>query len=78
MLFYHSHFYPLRGTEAWNTLYNERTSAERFFGDGKENYALNNIRAAGLDKAKVFIDIACISILTTRIAEAKQLKKISA
>lgn len=70
--------YPLRGTKAWDTLYNERTSAERFFGDGKENYALNNLRVAGLDKAKVFIDIACISILATRIAEAEQSKKISA
>jgi len=64
--------YPLRGTEAWDTLYNERTSVERFFGDGKENYALNNIRVAGLKKVRVFIDLACISILATRIASVKQ------
>lgn len=70
--------YPLRGTEAWDTLYNERTSAERFFGDGKENYALNNLRVSGLDKAKVFLDIVCLSILATRMVAAEQSKNVAA
>ncbi len=46
--------YPLCETESWDTLYNERTSAERFSGDSKENYALNNLRVEWFDKTKVF------------------------
>lgn len=70
--------YPLRGTEAWDARYNERISVERFFGDGKENYALNNLRVAGLKKAKVFIDLTCIAILASRIAKAQQGKNMAA
>jgi|CZCB01.1.fsa_nt_gi transposase len=70
--------YPLRGTEAWDNLYDERTSVERFFGNGKENYALNNLRVAGLKKAKVFVDLTCIAIIAARIAKAEQSKNIAA
>uniref|UniRef100_UPI0012FF6EEC transposase n=1 Tax=Petroclostridium xylanilyticum TaxID=1792311 RepID=UPI0012FF6EEC len=70
--------YPLRGTEAWDNLYDERTSVERFFGNGKENYALYNLRVAGLKKAKVFVDLTCIAIIAARIAKAEQSKNIAA
>lgn len=63
---------PLRGTEAWKNLYDERTTVERFFGHGKENYSLNNLRAAGIKKAKLFIDLSCIAIIAAKIADAKQ------
>jgi hypothetical protein len=59
------------GLSSWCTnAKNERTSVERFFGEGKENYTLNNLRVAGLKKAKVFMDLTCIALIVSRIAKA--------
>jgi transposase len=69
---------PMRGTKAWETLYNERTSVERFFGECKENYALNNLRVSGLKKAKVFMDLSCIALIGSRMANADKSINIAA
>jgi len=61
---------PMRGTPAWEELYNMRTSVERFFGDGKEHYALNNLRVSGIKKSKVFMDLTCIAIIASKMVKA--------
>ncbi|SHJ69103.1 hypothetical protein SAMN02745975_02640 [Geosporobacter subterraneus DSM 17957] len=47
-----------------------RTSVERFFGDGKEHYALNNLRVSGIKKSKVFMDLTCIAIIASKMVKA--------
>lgn len=61
---------PFRGTEAYEKLYNQRTSVERTFGDLKDNYALDNLRVSKMKRAKVFMDLSCISMLASRLADA--------
>lgn len=63
---------PFRGTEAFKKLYNQRTSVERTFGDLKENYALDHLRVAKMKRAKVFIDLSCISMLVSRLSDAEK------
>lgn len=60
---------PFRGTESYEKLYNQRTSVERTFGNLKDNYALDNLRVAKMKRAKVFMDLSCISMLASRLAE---------
>jgi transposase len=68
---------PFRGTDKYQKLYNERTSVERTFGDLKENYAVDNLRVATMKKAKLFMDISCISLLADRLFKASELIKVA-
>ncbi len=61
---------PFRGTEAYKKLYNQRTSVERTFGDLKDNYVLDNLRVSKMKRSKVFMDLSCISLLASRLADA--------
>lgn len=61
---------PFRETKAFERLYNQRTSVERTFGDLKDNYNLDNIRVAKMARAKVFMDLSCIALIASRIADA--------
>ncbi len=56
-------------------LYNQRTSAERTFGDLKDNYNLDNIRVAKMERAKVFMDLSCIALLASRLSGAANKEK---
>ncbi|NMA74352.1 MAG: transposase [Bacteroidales bacterium] len=69
---------PFRGTEAYEKLYNQRTSVERTFGDLKDNYALDNLRVAKMNRAKVFMDLSCISMLASRLAATEKARHKSA
>lgn len=60
---------PFRGTESYEKLYNQRTAVERTFGDLKDNYALDNLRVAKMKRAKVFMDLSCISMLASRLSD---------
>ena len=61
---------PFRDTEAFQKLYNQRTSVERTFGDLKDNYNLDNIRVAKMARAKVFMDLSCIALIASRLSDA--------
>ena len=61
---------PFRGTPAFEKLYNQRTSAERTFGDLKDNYNLDNIRVSKMARVKVFMDLSCIALLASRLSDA--------
>lgn len=69
---------PMRGSAAWQNLYNERSSVERFFGEAKENYSLNNLRVSGIKKAKVFMDLSCIAVIISRLSKEKPVKNTAA
>lgn len=69
---------PFRGTPAFEKLYNQRTSAERTFGDLKDNYNLDNIRVAKMERAKVFMDLSCIALLASRLSGAANKEKSKA
>lgn len=69
---------PFRGTSAFEKLYNQRTSAERTFGDLKDKYNLDNIRVAKMERAKVFMDLSCIALLASRLLGAANKEKSKA
>lgn len=69
---------PLRGTPAFEKLYNQRTSVERTFGDLKDNYNLDNIRVAKMTRVKVFMDLSCIALLASRLSDAASKDKSKA
>lgn len=61
---------PFRGTQAFEKLYDQRTSVERTFGDLKDNYNLEHIRVAKMTRVKVFMDLSCIALLASRLWDA--------
>ena len=69
---------PFRETEAFQKLYNQRTSVERTFGDLKDNYNLDNIRVAKMARAKVFMDLSCIALIASRLSDAANENKSKA
>ncbi|MDR2089845.1 MAG: transposase [Clostridiales Family XIII bacterium] len=60
--------YPHRASAAWQTLYNMRTSVERMFSRLKEKLNMNNIRVAGLGKARVHVLLNCITLIAGTLA----------
>lgn len=69
---------PYRETKAFEKPYNQRTSVERTFGDLKDNYNLDNIRAAKMARAKVFMDLSCIALIASRLLDAASKEKSKA
>jgi len=69
--------YPLRGSEKWQKLYNKRTAIERLNNLLKNNLGANNLRSAGIDKAKTWLLISMIALYAgTRVIFKKlQLKQ---
>lgn len=63
--------YPLRSSEKWQLIYNKRTSIERCNSRLKENLSVNNIRSAGINKAKTFALLNCIALIAGTIAVNK-------
>lgn len=68
--------YPIRGSENWQSIYNERTSIERCNSRLKEYLNTNNIRSAGIKKAKTWALLNCITLIAGTLA-ANSAKKIS-
>jgi transposase len=60
--------YPYRGSEKWQLKYNKRSSIERCIGRLKEHLNINNVRSAGIKKAKVFALLSCIALVAGTIA----------
>lgn len=60
--------YPLRDTREWNLLYNQRTSIERCNSRLKVFLNTDNIRSAGINKAKTFCLLNCIALIAGTIA----------
>ena len=60
--------YPLRSTEAWSNLYSKRTSIERCNSRLKEILSANNLRSAGIRKAKIIAILNCMSLIAGTIA----------
>ncbi|WP_374048194.1 transposase [Clostridium sp. MB40-C1] len=57
-----------RSTEAWQNLYNKRTSVERCNGRLKEHLNVNNLRSAGIRKAKAISLLICMALISGTIA----------
>lgn len=60
--------YPHRSTDAWNQLYNERTSIERCNSRLKEYLSADNLRSSGIRKAKSIALLNCMSLIAGTIA----------
>ena len=67
---------PFRGITAFEKLYSQRTSLVRTFSDLKDNYNLDNIRVAKMARVKVFMDLSCIALLTSKLLKFVILIKI--
>lgn len=60
--------YPLRDSKKWQDLYNKRSSIERCDSRLKEYLSTDNIRSAGIHKAKIFTLLSCITLVAGTIA----------
>lgn len=60
--------YPLRSSEGWQKLYNQRTSIERCNSRLKEYLNVNNLRSAGIRKVKVVALLNCMALVAGTIA----------
>lgn len=60
--------YPHRASQEWQRLYNMRTSVERVFSRLKEKLNMNNIRVAGIRKARVHVLLNCITLIAGTLA----------
>jgi len=72
--------YPHRSTEGWQELYNQRTSIERCNSRLKELLNTNNLRSAGIRKAKVIALLNCMALVGGTIAvnqKSSDLKNIA-
>lgn len=72
--------YPYRGSEKWQTEYNKRSSIERCIGRLKEHLNIDNVRSAGIKKAKTIALLSCISLIAGTIAinqKSNDLKKVA-
>ncbi len=69
--------FPIRSSNQWQKLYNKRTSSERCNSRLKDCLNTNNLRSAGIKKAKTFALLNCITLITGTIAvnTAKSLPK---
>lgn len=68
--------YPIRGSEAWQSLYDKRTAIERCNSRLKEYLNVNNIRSSGIRKAKTWALLNCITLIAGTIA-VNTAKKLS-
>jgi transposase len=71
--------YPLRGSQKWQKLYNKRTAVERLNHLLKNNLGANNLRSAGIEKAKTWLLISMITLYagTKVIFKKHQLKQVA-
>lgn len=72
--------YPHRSTEAWQELYNMRTASERCNASLKEFLSTDNLRSAGIRKAKTIALLNCIALVSGTIAvnqQSNDLKKVA-
>lgn len=71
--------YPLRYSKEWQYLYNKRSSVERCNSLLKEYLSTDNIRSAGIRKAKIFALLNCITLVAGTIAvnQPHGLKKVA-
>jgi transposase len=72
--------YPPRSTEAWQELYNQRTSIERCNSRLKDFLSTDNLRPSGIRKAKVIALLNCMALISGAIAVNTQpfgLKKVA-
>ncbi|WP_366922865.1 transposase [Metallumcola ferriviriculae] len=60
--------YPFRGTEKWQSIYNQRTAVERCNSRLKEYLNLGNIRAKGIKKALTHCLLNSIALVAGTIA----------
>lgn len=71
--------YPLRDSKKWLEFYNKRSSIERCNSRLKEYLSTDNIRSAGIRKAKIFALLNCITLVAATIAvnQFNGLKKVA-
>ncbi len=62
---------PHRGTKNWEKLYDERTSAERYFSRSKEHLGLESPTLRGIKKIETHAYLCAISLLATVLAVNK-------
>lgn len=60
--------FPVRSSEDWQKLYNKRTSIERCNSRLKDYLNTDNLRSAGIKKAKIFSLLNCITLVAGTIA----------
>ncbi len=60
--------FPIRSSDEWQEIYNLRTSIERCNSRLKEYLNTDNIRSAGIKKAKTFALLNCITLVAGTIA----------
>ncbi|MDI6641292.1 MAG: transposase [Elusimicrobiota bacterium] len=67
----------MRSSDEWQKLYNKRTSIERCNSRLKDYLNTNNLRSAGIKKAKTLALLNCITLVAGTIAinTAKSLPK---
>jgi transposase len=71
--------FPIRSSDNWHKLYNRRTSIERCNSRLKDYLNTDNIRSAGIKKAKAFALLNCITLVAGTIAanNTKSLTKVA-
>jgi len=71
--------FPIRSSEDWQKLYNKRTSIERCNSRLKDYLNTDNLRSPGIKKAKVFVLLNCITLVSGTIAvnNIKSLPKVA-
>lgn len=68
---------PHRGTQAWNELYNQRTSSERCFSRLKENLTVNDLHLGGIKKVKSYAFLNAVALLASALAVKRTQKEKS-
>lgn len=63
--------FPIRSSDDWQKLYNKRTSIERCNSRLKDYLNTDNLRSAGIKKAKTFALLNCIMLIAGTIAVNK-------
>ncbi len=71
--------FPIRSSDEWQEIYNLRTSIERCNSRLKEYLNTDNIRSAGIKKAKTFALLNCITLVagTISVNVTKSLPKVA-
>lgn len=71
--------FPIRSSDDWQKLYNKRTSIERCNSRLKDYLSTDNLRSAGIKKAKTFAPLNCITLVAGTIAvnNIKSLPKVA-
>ncbi|KAA5806236.1 hypothetical protein [Thermoanaerobacterium thermosaccharolyticum] len=60
--------FPIRSSDEWQEIYNLRTSIERCNSRLKNYLNTDNLRSAGIKKAKIFALLNCITLVAGTIA----------